>query len=197
MKKSICILGGDSRNDELAKILREQGFVVKTYDETQKENSFLWIGSIWVADSPFKSSIFTFDEYKAEIGENNVSEQEKDIYNSFMDDLREIKGRVNGYFILAILSIGISFLSMWLGQRGTKVKNPSQKSNKIMLFIMPIIMGIFSILYNSVFAIYLVVSQAISAAITPLSNLIINKWEKHDLKKEEAKQTVVDYRRKW
>lgn len=171
--------------------------VVKTYNETQKENSFLWIGSIWIADSPLKSSIFTFDQYKNEIGKSNVSAQEEAIYNSFMNDLRVQKGRVNGYFILAIISIGVSFLSMWLGQRGNKAKaNPGQKSTKITMFIMPIIMGIFSLLYNSVFAIYLVVSQAISAAIAPLSNLIVKKWEEHDKKKEESKQQVVDYRRK-
>lgn len=172
--------------------------VFKAYDATQKENSFLWIGSIWVADSPFKNSIFTFNEYKAEIGANNISPEEEVIYNSFMTDLRKQKGRVNGYFILAIISIGVSALSIWLGQRGTNFKNnPNRKSNLIMMIVMPSIMGIFAILYNSVFAIYLVVSQAISAAITPLSNLIVKKWEEHDKKKQDAKQTVVDYRRKW
>ena len=61
---------------------------------------------------------------------------------------------------------------------------------------MPLIMGVFAVFYNAVFAIYLVVSQAIAAAITPLSNFIVKKWEQHDLKKEEKKAPVVDYRRK-
>lgn len=171
--------------------------VYKTYDIQQKENSFLWIKSIWIADSPFKQSIFNFDQYKNEIGAKNVSVEEKDIYNSFMIDLGKEKGGVNGYFILAIISIGVSFLASWLGQLTTKQKNaPKGKSNKIMLFVMPAIMGIFAIFYNSVFAIYLVASQLIAAGIAPLSNLIINKWEEHDKKKEEAKAPVVDYRRK-
>ena len=171
--------------------------VIKVYDETQKENSFLWIGSIWIADSPFKSSIFTFDQYKNEIGAKNVSEQENVIYDSFMNDLRTEKGRVNGYYILALLSIALSFLSSWLMQKSTKSKNSQpQKINKLSLIIMPLIMGLFAILYNSVFAIYLITNQLISIAISPISNLIIEKMEKHDQKKEEAKKPVVDYRRK-
>lgn len=206
---------GEENDVKLSGVIKSLAIpgVVTTYEETQKENSFLWIGSIWVADSPFKSSVFTFDEYKKEIGEKNVSAQEEVIYNSFMDDLRAEKGRVNGYFILAIISVGVSFLSMWLGQLGTGKKkkkekyvnplapnqekqDPSRKSGKVMMFIMPIIMGIFAALYNSVFAIYLVVGQAISAALVPLNNLIIKAWDKHDAKKKQAETPVVDYRRK-
>lgn len=167
------------------------------YKDIQKENSFLWIKSIWVADAPFKNSILTFDEYRNEIGKKNVSAEEEVIYNSFMVDLKNAEGRVNGYLILAIISIGVSFLASWLGQLSTKQKGTSTpKSNKIMLIIMPLIMGVFAVFYNAVFAIYLVVSQVIAAAITPLSNFIVKKWEQHDLKKEEKKAPVVDYRRK-
>lgn len=206
---------GDENDIKLSNVIKSLVMpgVIAAYDETQKENSFLWIGSIWVADSPFKSSVFTFNEYKKEIGEKNVSAQEEVIYNSFMDDLRAEKGRVNGYFILAIISIGVSFLSMWLGQLQTGKKkkkekyvnpltpnqektDPSKKSGKAMMFIMPLIMGIFAALYNSVFAIYLVAGQAISAALVPLNNLIIKAWDKHDEKKKQEKTPVVDYRRK-
>lgn len=210
---------GEENDVSLSNVIKSLAMpnIIAAYDETQKENSFLWIGSIWVADSPFKSSIFTFDQYKKEIGENNVSAQEGVIYNSFMNDLRDQKGRVNGYFILAIVSMGLSFLSVWLGQLGTKAKekkeknekfvspfapkqaepqDPTKKTNWLMMIIMPVIMGIFAILYNSVFAIYLVAGQALSVALIPLNNVIIKAWEKHDKKKEERKQPVVDYRRK-
>lgn len=209
---------GEENDVKLSNVIKSLAMpgVIRAYDETQKENSFLWVGSIWIADSPFKSSIFTFDQYKKEIGEKNVSAWEGTIYNSFMNDLRDQKGRVNGYFILAIISMGLSFLSVWLGQLGTKPKekkekkekfvspfapkeqtqDPSKRTNWLMMVIMPVIMGIFAILYNSVFAIYLIASQAISAALVPLNNVIIKAWDKHDKKKEESKQPVVDYRRK-
>lgn len=174
-------------------------YMKNVYENAEEKSSFLWIANYWVADSPFKRSIFTFNQFKAEIGANNVSEYEQTIYNSFMPSLDKNVGRVNGYLILALLSIGVSFLSIFLGNLINKKKGEAPvKNNKVMMFIMPIIMGIFAIFYNSVFAIYLVVSQAISAALAPLENLIINKWEDHDKKKKDEKlKSVVDYRRKW
>ena len=107
---------------------------------------------------------------------------------------------LNGYLILAILSIGISFLAVWLGNMVNRKKGmpaPKQPGGKVMMIVLPLIMGIFAIFYNSVFAIYMVVSQAISAALAPLENLIVNKWEAHQEKKEEEKKkSVVEYRRK-
>ena len=170
--------------------------VYDSYAKVQKTNSFLWIGNIWVADSPFQNSVFDFNQFKGKVGANNVEENEEIVYNSFMAELKDSKGRVNGYLILAIISIGVSFLATWLGQLSTRQKNPGQKSNKTMMFIMPLIMGVFAVFYNAVFAIYLIVSQLIAAALAPLSNFIIKKWNEHDLKKEEAKAPVVDYRRK-
>ncbi len=173
-------------------------YIKNCYENADEKSDFLWIANYWVADSPFKRSIFTYDQFVSEIGAKNVSEQEKTIYNAFMPNLDKQVGRVNGYFILAVLSIAISFLSMFLSNLGNKKKGlPKQPGGKVMLFVLPIIMGIFAIFYNSVFAIYLVVSQAISAALAPLENLIINKWDAHDEKKQEEKQkSVVSYRRK-
>lgn len=175
-------------------------YIVTCYENRPEKSSFLWIENYWIADSPFKNSIFTYDEFVGEIGSNNVSEYEQVIYNSFMSNLDAQVGRVNGYLILAILSVGISFLSIFLGnltgkKKGEKTKQPT--GGKVMMIVLPIIMGIFAIFYNSVFAIYLVVGQAINAALAPLENLIINKWDEYDEKKQQEKQnSVVSYRRK-
>lgn len=172
-------------------------YIKEVYKENADNTSFLWIANYWVADSPFKSSIFTYDQFKSEIGASNVSEHEETIYNAFMVNLAKSEGRVNGYFILALLSVGVSFLSTYVGALANRKKGQPVQSNKSMMLVMPIIMGIFALFYNSVFAIYLVVSQAISTALTPLENLIIDKWEDHDKKKKDEKlKSVVDYRRK-
>ena len=175
-------------------------YIVTCYQNSPESSKFLWIENYWIADSPFKNSIFTYDEFVGEIGSNNVSEQERVIYNSFMPSLSERVGRVNGYLILTVLSIGISMLAIWIGNLTNRQKSaPKTKApgSKVMMIVMPLIMGIFAIFYNSVFAIYMVTSQAFSAALTPLENLIINKWEAHQEKKEEEKRkSVVEYRRK-
>jgi len=178
----------------------------ETYESTQKEYSFLWIDNIWVADSPFKSSVFSYEQYKNEVGDKYIVADEEQIYTKIMSPISDKFGGANGYFILAIISMGVAFLTSWLTKKltGNATPNPATSTlpgqkNKlgfISLLIMPIIMGVFALFYNGLFAIYMIVSQAVAAAITPLSNFINKKWEAHDKKKEEAKQVVVDYRRK-
>ena len=175
-------------------------FIVEQYENSPESSNFLWIENYWIADSPLKNSIFTYDQFVSEIGSNNVSEYEKTIYDSFMVSLNDQVGRVNGYFILAILSVAVSMLAIWIGNITTRKKGePKAKApgSKVMMIVMPLIMGIFAIFYNSVFAIYMVTSQVIGVALTPLENLIINKWDAHQEKKEEEKRkSVVEYRRK-
>lgn len=114
-----------------------------------------------------------------------------------MTDLSERKGRVNGYLILPLLCIGASFLSIWLSTRRKKGQSAQPATGgKFMKILMPVIFGLFALFYNSVFAIYMLVSQLISALLMPLENLIINKWQKHSEKKEE-KKVEVEYSRKF
>lgn len=174
-------------------------FVKIKYNQTK--DNFLWIDNIWIADSPFEKSVFTYKNYVSKVGTKNVEAGEEAIYNAFMIDLRNQEGRVNGYLILTVLCIGSSFLSVWLSSRKKKGEEvPAQANGKFMKFIMPCIFGIFALFYNSVFAIYMFVSQLISALLIPLQNLIINKWQAHDDKKEGQKKdkvVEVDYRRKF
>ena len=172
-------------------------FTNKVYDQSQQEFKFLWVSNIWVADSPFKQSVLSYNDYKGLVGTNNVSENEEVIYNSFMTSVQANFSTTNGFFILALLSVGITFLSILLSNGTNKKKNAAQpqKQGKAMYVILPLIMGIFAIMYNSVFAFYLVVSSAINVLLTPLENLIIDKWEEKENKKEEEKNTV-EYSRK-
>ncbi len=166
----------------------------------ENKESFLWIENVWVADSPFKTSIFDYKGFSSMV-KNNIEKGEESVYNSFMPLLSDSQGRVNGYLILPLLCIAISFLSTWLSQKTmTKKSDNNQqpvKQGKAMQIIMPLIMGIFAIFYNSVFAIYMVTSQAISTALLPLQNLIVRKLENRaDKKKMQTQTDQVDYRRK-
>lgn len=176
------------------------GLIEFEYKETQE--SFLWIKNIWIADSPFKTSIFDYKGFESMVGAKNIEAGEDTIYNAFMPSLSKSQGAVNGYFILPVLIIGISFLSMWLSSflMSGKKKGDKQaaKQGKIMQIIMPIIMGVFAIFYNAVFAIYMLVSQLISTALLPLQQLIVKKIDAKAEKKEQQKlDNKVDYRRKF
>ena len=107
----------------------------------------------------------------------------------------------NGYYILTIVAVLSSCFSIWLSNRLQKNKNaPAAQavgSQKMMYFIMPIIFGIFTFMYTSLFAIYIIVGQLITIAITPLTTWLGKKWGEHDFNKKKQKEVVeVDYRRK-
>lgn len=53
MKKIICSIGGDKRNDELANILKDKGYLVKMYDEKSNLKDFLANSDYVVSGIPF------------------------------------------------------------------------------------------------------------------------------------------------
>ncbi|MGN0796704.1 MAG: YidC/Oxa1 family membrane protein insertase [Christensenellales bacterium] len=104
-----------------------------------------------------------------------------EIYNkqSFWD-----VARWNGYFILPILAIATSFLSTMLLQKmqpqnnmavDEEQKKAQQKSMKMMNYIMPLMLGVFAIMYSAAFAIYYVMSNILSTLTSVIFNLIIKK----------------------
>lgn len=177
--------------------------VAKKYEEIK--DSFLWIDNVWIADSPFASSIPTFDEYRtiARVtlvgGEyktwRDLTETElanaKTEYETIMNPLRETNNKDNGYFILAVLIVGTSVLTQLLAtgklKKKKKEENPTEqavaKTNNFMLFLMPAMMGFFAISTNAVFALYLLASQLVSMASTPLIDLVLDKVEKKKVQK--------------
>lgn len=168
--------------------------IAKQY-ELNKE-SFLWIENIWISDSPFNQSIVSYNSYVSQIGSSNVEEGEETIYNAFMPTLQANKSRTNGYFILPILCILASILTIFISSKSGKNKNTQTKQNKWLLIILPLIFGIFALFYNSVFAIYMLIGQIVTAITIPLQNLILNAINKNKEKKEDQK-IEIDYTRKF
>ena len=109
------------------------------------------------------------------------------------------KGQWNGYAVLILLAMAITFLSSYFSQAGIKAKDAKgnvvkkQKPKPTMGIIMAIIMLFFTMSYTSVFALYIVTNSAMSILLTYLTNITLNKLEE----KKEMKETVVaDYVRR-
>lgn len=197
----------DTGYNDVIKALAEE--TAKNYYEESQE-SFLWIKNIYRSESP-SSPLFTKDEIKTNISkyytdEQKTLEEENDyegkIFETIVDNnsvFDEIRGQKNGYYILTIIAVLVSFLSMWLSNflmRNKNQPNP-QKQSKVMYFIMPIVFGIFTFMYTSLFAVYIIVGQLVSMAFTPLTTWIVKKWVASDDKKKKEKDVIeVDYRRK-
>ena len=153
----------------------------------QVKDNFLWIDNIWLSDTPFNSSIPTFDQYAGVArlsDEQKADENAKTTYNQIMDPLRETNGRANGYFVLTVLTAVCAFLNQWLMTRKQRKQlqgssAPAVGSGKFMLVFMPLFMAFFSLMYTSMFSLYLVTSQLVSIATVPLINLIVRKVMEH------------------
>ncbi len=178
--------------------------VVETYDLTQEK--FLWIQNIWIADSPFNNSIVSFKTLKSQVGKHQFEEGEETIYNAFMPGLKAVRNRANGYFLLTILIVAVTLLSMFLTKFYNNRKNKKQgkpdsavpAGGKYMQIILPLMLGIFALFYNSVFAIYMLTGQLVSCILL-LPQLMFVDWVINLREKKKKKKDVVevDYSRKF
>ena len=174
-----------SESGDVDIIARANEAVKEKYEEVKE--SFLWIKNVWMADAPTASAIPDFKSYVSLAKltlEGEELENAEAQYNAVMSDLKAGQGS-NGFFILAILTGVTAFLYQYLQTRKKKKKenfytqnaqpDPSAQSGKAMLIILPIIMVVFTLSYNSIFAIYIIVSQLVGIATAPLINYFINK----------------------
>lgn len=133
------------------------------------------------------------------IGSIGVSDVDSREYNRVMAPLIEeynytAKGKSawNGYLILPILVMVLSVVSSKLikppeqpqmaGQTEEQVK-AQQTQMKMMQYIMPVVMGIFSLFYSAAFSLYMFLRSFMSFALNLIWNIV--------LKRRDAKQ--LDY----
>lgn len=115
------------------------------------------------------------------------------------------EGKWNGLMILPILSIGLSFLSIYVSQlmdRRTRKGEPkkavdSQQAaqNKMMMFMMPLMMAFFGFMYTGAFAIYMVSSYALSLLSTVGLSVPVDKLVQKSLEKTDEKGNKASYMR--
>lgn len=169
----------------------------KAWNEVK--DSWLWIENIWVADS-YKSPLPTYSDLKnmASNSKNKeykayVDNIDQNLYNTVTSSVHSKNDRWNGYFILAVLSAGLTFLSQWLTEFMQKSKNKKvnelvAQSNqqggamKFMKIFLPLMMVVFVLTSSASFGLYIVSSSLISMLISALTSLIVNACYK---KKEE------------
>ena len=110
----------------------------------------------------------------------------------------------NGFFVLALLAAGLNYLSIsvntWISRAKAKKQGVdpslmSQGGNKIMTIVMPVIMGVFTLLYNAAFGLYIVAGALIAFITSPLVTMFVDMLEIEAIKKEQEK-TVAVYDRK-
>ena len=125
----------------------------------------------------------------------SITELGTDIYNVFTYDrvtakLGDYKNQSNGYFILIALSVATILLQQIMSSKANKeqqkystVDGQGGSQTKMMMIIMTAMFAIFSFLYSSAFAIYMIMSNVVSL----VSMLFIHKAVDIAMEKKEEK----------
>ncbi len=167
---------------------------VKAYGQQQvalfyenNHESWLWIQNVWQPDT-WNTIMADYKTFSATVSLDSYYDAPEDVYNFIRDAVlstgsRGENGSWNGLMVLPILSVGLSFLSIWISQRlenkkkdGEGVANTQQNAtNKSMLIMMPLMMAFFGFKYTGAFAIYMVVNYVISIISTVCLRGIVEK----------------------
>lgn len=175
-------------NEVLAKKVDPK--ISEAYEDGSIEtSSFLWVKNIWMPDVSYRHPISDFEGLKSNISaglRKSCSCSTPDVqldrktYDVVTAGLSEQKTQANGYYVMVILSIVTMFLSQFILTRMQKTQLELQSvdgangqaamTQKMMMWTMPIIFGIFAFSYSTAFSIYMTVSSIVST----LSSIIIN-----------------------
>ena len=208
-----------AQNDLATEIDIAQANVVEKYEEIK--DNWLWIDSVWRPDTyvsgvPNYNDFYNIANLNDAVGQNEARLNQIAMeYNTITADIQKTYSSWNGYFILVVLSGAITFLSLWLNQKSTTAKNnqivvkpvnnsvkqnnqqPEANTNtamKIMKFVMPVIMIIFTFSYSAAFALYIVTNSLMGVIINFTCMKVFDKLDKKkDEKEKEIKK--VSYSR--
>ncbi len=163
-----------------------------------EEKGFLWVKNIWVTDSPFKHPVeSSWANFKSthQYNDNDIGEEN---YARLIAHLEEEKNAPNGYFILVVLTAGLSLLQQLIMTKTQKasmelqtVDGQGAQTQKIMTWMMPIMMAVFAFMYTSAFSLYIVLSTIISMLTTFGINFIVDrKFKKEEEKIKKDNETI-------
>lgn len=174
---------------------KAQTDVLNSYNSDEQKNmrKWLWIHNIFVGDN-WSKAVPDFATVTGQKGwaTSRLTGITKDEYERVMAKVLDNKaaggygknGSWNGLLILPVLSIALSFLSTKLlsgsqGQPPTPsgddpAKAAQGQSMKAMQWVMPVMMGVFGLLYSGAFALYMFTSS-LTAIVFQLVFTLVGK----------------------
>lgn len=179
---------------------------------SEKRESWLWIKNVWQPDTwetvmPDYSS--GANAFASSVDMSKYPDDEGGYtYNRIRNAILSMdgagygaNGSWNGLMILPILSVGLSFLSMWISQRlerksrkgeqqaaPTAQSQQQQATNKMMMIMMPLMMAVFGFMYTGAFAIYMVCNYTLSIIATLAMRYPVEKMVERSLAKSDKKE---------
>ena len=171
--------------DDNTKLLAAQEAVLNEY-ETIKDG-FLWVSNIWMPDTS-ASVIPSYSNYLKLANQNSETGPTEQEYNEVMGILQQEYQGWNGYYILIILAGAITYFSQKIlqGKQNKKTEESTdavQMNSNFMLFLLPVLMVVFTIGYSAAFALYIVMNSTMTMFTSFVSNKILEAQKR---KQEEV-----------
>ncbi len=168
------------------------------YDDQKKENSWLWVKNVWKGDTN-TSQFIDFKTYSKGMSDSEKVEAEKR-YDFIVEAIDGDKADANGYYVLIILSVAISFLTQWLSMKLTMPKGQKMNiMNKVMLGVIPLTMLILAFTSNVVFTLYIIANSIMTAIISTVLHFAMKKknGKDDDIVIKPKNMQVVEYSRNY
>lgn len=170
--ENVCMQTLDDKDintltDEEENVLRIA--IKDEYSKLKKENSWLWVKNVWKGDTK-TSQFIEFEDYAKQ---KDLSDSEKVLakerYDFIVETLDSGKQSWNGYYVLIVLAVVISFLTQWLSMKITMPKGQKMNTmNKVMLGVIPVTMVILATTSNVVFTLYIITNSIMTAIISTI-----------------------------
>lgn len=159
---------------------------------------WLWVTNVFVSDN-WVSKIPDYETFSsAGLGKLGITSDKMNTtpedYAKHTKALREHYTGWNGWLIMPVLTIALTFLAQVLSKKMTPAtpgNEQSAQSAKMMQWMMPIMMGFFSLFYSAIFTIYLFISQLVSM----LTQVVFNLYSKWQDKKDEDYRLRTTFKR--
>lgn len=168
------------------------------YKQLEKENSWLWVKNVWKKDTN-ESQFVDFESYAKH---KNLSGDEKtavkERYDYIVKTIDGEESKANGYYVLIVLAVAISFLTQWLSTKLTMPKGQKLNTmNKVMMGIIPLTMAILAFTSNVVFTLYVIVNSIMTAIITTILTFAMKpkNGKEEDIILPKKNVEVVEYSR--
>ena len=161
---------------------------------TNEDKKFLWVKNIWETDSPMAHPIKeNWADFKNTHGYNGADIGEG--YDSLVAKLDKQKTEPNGYFILIALTALSSLVLQLVSTKASKaqmelqtVDGQGMQTQKMMQWMMPIMMAFFAFMYTAAFSIYIIVNSFLSIGITFGINFIVDSKFKKEQKNQKPQE---------
>ncbi len=164
----------------------------ETYIE--EKQGFLWVKNIWETDSPMAHPIKSdWNEFKNTHGYDGADIEEG--YKNLIAKLEKEKTEPNGYFILIVLTALSSLVLQLVTAKTSKaqmelqtVDGQGMQTQKMMQWMMPIMMAFFAFMYTAAFSLYIIINSLLSLVMTFGINLIVDRKFKKQQKSQKPQE---------